>query len=67
MLNDTFELKKDGHIYEVQRYCPHAFGDLSKGTIDGDNIYCPLHNWCFSLTDGVGIDNSLKIKIKKKQ
>ena len=67
MKNDTFELKKDGQIYEVQRYCPHAFGDLSKGTVDGDNIYCPLHNWCFSLTDGKGIDNLLKINIKKKE
>ena len=66
MKNETFEVKKDGQIYEIQRYCPHAFGDLSKGIIDGNNIYCPLHNWCFSLIDGKGIDNLLKINVKKK-
>jgi nitrite reductase/ring-hydroxylating ferredoxin subunit len=67
MKNETFEVKKDGQIYEIQRYCPHAFGDLSKGIIDGDNIYCPLHNWCFSLIDGKGIDNLLKINVKRNK
>ena len=66
MLDETFELKRNGEIYEVQRYCPHAFGDLSKGLIDGDDIYCPLHNWCFSLSDGSGKGNPMSIKIKKK-
>tara|TARA_B110000114_G_scaffold8174_1_gene8247 strand:- start:1132 stop:2673 length:1542 start_codon:yes stop_codon:yes gene_type:complete len=66
MRNDTFELTRNGEVYEVQKYCPHAFGDMSKGVIDGDYIYCPLHNWCFSLIDGKGKDNVLKLKISKK-
>mgnify|MGYP003645868912 FL=1 len=31
LLNETFSVDYEGEKLEVQRYCPHALGDLSKG------------------------------------
>ena len=33
----------DGKFYAMDRYCPHAGGDLSKGSLDGKVITCPRH------------------------
>tara|TARA_R110001592_G_scaffold107600_1_gene301020 strand:- start:946 stop:2472 length:1527 start_codon:yes stop_codon:yes gene_type:complete len=62
-LKETFVKEVNGQTLKIQRYCPHALGDLSNGRIEDDKLYCPHHDWCFSLKNGEGIGNKLSIKI----
>ena len=52
LLNETFSLNYEGEELEVQRYCPHALGDLSKGEVVDGHVICPLHGWEFNLKTG---------------
>ncbi|NGY63544.1 3-ketosteroid-9-alpha-hydroxylase subunit A [Lentzea sp. NEAU-D13] len=36
---------EDGKINVLDGYCRHMGGDLTQGTIKGDNIACPFHDW----------------------
>ena len=49
----------------VQKYCPHALGDLSKGTVLDGNLICPMHTWTFSLKDGHCINHDSEIFIEE--
>ena len=60
---ETFILEADGHRREVQRYCPHALGDLSKGTVADGVLTCPLHGWQYRLEDGQGLNNGSSIAV----
>lgn len=62
--SETFLLEHDGKTYEIQKYCPHAMGNLSKGRIIDNCVVCPNHGWTFSLVDGSSIYNNASIKIK---
>ncbi|MDX8049698.1 Rieske 2Fe-2S domain-containing protein [Lentzea sp. BCCO 10_0798] len=35
----------DGKINVLDGYCRHMGGDLTQGTIKGNNIACPFHDW----------------------
>lgn len=35
----------DGTLHVLDAYCRHMGGDLSRGTIKGDEIACPFHDW----------------------
>jgi 3-ketosteroid 9alpha-monooxygenase subunit A len=35
----------DGALKVLDGYCRHMGGDLSQGTIKGDEIACPFHDW----------------------
>ncbi|OAI38670.1 hypothetical protein AYO38_02045 [bacterium SCGC AG-212-C10] len=50
--DERFELDYGGERYSVQRYCPHAMGDLSKGEVEDGALVCPNHGWRFSLETG---------------
>jgi len=63
-ISDTFFLEHDDKTYEIQKYCPHAMGNLSKGRIVDNCLVCPNHGWTFSLEDGSCIYNNASIKIK---
>jgi 3-phenylpropionate/trans-cinnamate dioxygenase ferredoxin subunit len=42
-----------GEVYfAADNRCPHMGGDLSKGTLEGTILTCPLHHSKFDLTDG---------------
>jgi 3-phenylpropionate/trans-cinnamate dioxygenase ferredoxin component len=41
-----------GHYYALGLRCPHAGALLSKGTIVGDCLRCPLHGGSFALGTG---------------
>lgn len=36
---------EDGTLNVLDSYCRHMGGDLSQGTIKGDAIACPFHDW----------------------
>jgi UDP-MurNAc hydroxylase len=50
--SESFVLQHNGRELCIQRVCPHAGGDLSKGRVEGDELLCPVHGWRFSLVDG---------------
>jgi UDP-MurNAc hydroxylase len=64
-MSETFILEHDDKKYEVQKWCPHAMGNLSKGRIVDNCIVCPNHGWSFSLNDGLCLYNKSSIKIRK--
>jgi 3-ketosteroid 9alpha-monooxygenase subunit A len=34
-----------GELHVLDGYCRHMGGDLSRGTIKGDSVACPFHDW----------------------
>jgi len=34
-----------GELHVLDAYCRHMGGDLSRGTIKGDSVACPFHDW----------------------
>jgi 3-ketosteroid 9alpha-monooxygenase subunit A len=34
-----------GHLHVLDAYCRHMGGDLSRGTVKGDAVACPFHDW----------------------
>ena len=41
-----------GSISISDARCPHLHGHLTKGTLEGTVVTCPLHHSQFDLTDG---------------
>ncbi len=39
-------------VYALDNRCPHKGGPLAEGTVSGDIVYCPLHNWRIDLKRG---------------
>src|SRR5579859_3795990 len=35
----------DGALHVLDAYCRHMGGDLTMGTVKGDAIACPFHDW----------------------
>ncbi|MGW2341397.1 Rieske 2Fe-2S domain-containing protein [Streptomyces sp. NPDC001661] len=35
----------DGRLNVLDAYCRHMGGDLSRGTVEGDDVACPFHSW----------------------
>lgn len=52
---------RSGQVYAVDAVCPHRGGPLSDGLADSGAVVCPLHGYKFSLSDGRGQDNDLRI------
>ena len=42
---------EDG-FWAIDDECPHRGGPLSRGFLEGRNLYCPLHGWPFDVTTG---------------
>ena len=34
-----------GSLHVLDAYCRHMGGDLSRGTVKGDAVACPFHDW----------------------
>ncbi|MFV9432017.1 Rieske 2Fe-2S domain-containing protein [Rhodococcus aetherivorans] len=34
-----------GSLNVLNGYCPHMGGDLTQGTVKGDSVACPFHDW----------------------
>ncbi|WP_433755647.1 Rieske 2Fe-2S domain-containing protein [Nocardia sp. CA-135398] len=37
-----------GGLHVLNGYCPHMGGDLTMGTVKGDAVACPFHDWRWS-------------------
>lgn len=42
----------DGELHAINDYCTHEDASLSDGTIDGDEIECPMHGGAFFIRTG---------------
>ena len=45
---------RDGVFGAVSNACNHAGGPLGKGTLEGDYLVCPWHQWKFHRATGLG-------------
>jgi|SoiMethySBSTD1v2_1073268.scaffolds.fasta_scaffold330838_2 nitrite reductase/ring-hydroxylating ferredoxin subunit len=45
-----------GKLLAAQSFCPHLMGPLFQGTISGETVTCPWHEWRFSLATGRRLD-----------
>jgi 3-phenylpropionate/trans-cinnamate dioxygenase ferredoxin subunit len=45
-------IKQRGKIYVIDDRCPHMGCKFSGGSIDGDIVVCPCHEWRFNLITG---------------
>jgi nitrite reductase/ring-hydroxylating ferredoxin subunit len=45
---------KDGRFGAVSNTCNHVGGPIGEGTLHGDYINCPWHNWKFHRCSGLG-------------
>jgi nitrite reductase/ring-hydroxylating ferredoxin subunit len=46
----------EGRPRAVQSFCPHLMGPLFQGTVAGESVTCPWHQWRFSLSTGHRLD-----------
>lgn len=42
----------NGRIRAIENRCPHKGGVLSEGLVSGEHVFCPMHDWKISITDG---------------
>ena len=45
---------RDRTFHAISGVCNHAGGPLGQGTLEGDYVVCPWHNWKFHCQSGVG-------------
>jgi nitrite reductase/ring-hydroxylating ferredoxin subunit len=50
-----------GEVLCAQAFCPHLEGPLFQGTLAGERITCPWHQWRFDLRTGQRVDLAGKI------
>ncbi|HEY1794518.1 MAG TPA: non-heme iron oxygenase ferredoxin subunit [Stellaceae bacterium] len=53
----------DGEIYALRDVCGHRNAPLSRGTLEGCQVECPLHFALFDVRDGHFIDGPLSADI----
>jgi 3-phenylpropionate/trans-cinnamate dioxygenase ferredoxin component len=46
----------EGEVYAVDDMCSHEDASLSKGSLHGECVKCPLHGSRFRLRDGAALD-----------
>ena len=42
----------NGQYYAIDDECTHAGGSLAEGSVDGNEVTCPLHGATFDITNG---------------
>ena len=50
--NDLCLANVEGKLYCIENNCAHQGGPLSEGTLIGNTVTCPWHNWKFDVTTG---------------
>jgi nitrite reductase (NADH) small subunit len=55
--------KVEENYYALDNTCCHRGGPLGEGSLNGDCVTCPWHNWEFNVKDGSCITNPMgKVK-----
>ncbi|MGB5644570.1 MAG: non-heme iron oxygenase ferredoxin subunit [Gammaproteobacteria bacterium] len=54
----------DGKVFAVEDSCSHEDAALSKGSLHGECIKCPLHGSRFDLNNGAALDEPAEDPIK---
>ncbi|MEP6601846.1 MAG: Rieske 2Fe-2S domain-containing protein [Nitrospirota bacterium] len=49
---EHIELEAVGAVYRVEKFCPHAGGNLEHARIENGVLTCPFHGWKFRVADG---------------
>ena len=68
----VFKLE-NGEIRAIENRCPHKGGVLAEGMVNGEYVFCPLHDWKISVNDGkvqepdVGCVQKYGVEIKDDQ
>ncbi|MEV0599950.1 Rieske 2Fe-2S domain-containing protein [Streptomyces sp. NPDC050315] len=44
----VFQGEHDGTLHVLNAYCPHMGGNLAHGSVKGDTLACPFHDWRWS-------------------
>lgn len=55
----------NGEIHAMSDYCTHEDASLSDGTIDGDEIECPLHGGAFDIRTGAPAAFPVAVPVQK--
>lgn len=55
----------DGELHAINDTCTHEDASLSDGTIDGDEIECPLHGGSFKIRTGEPTSFPVVVAIEK--
>lgn len=42
----------DNQVKAIENSCPHKQGPLAEGTVSGEYVFCPLHDYKISLNSG---------------
>lgn len=51
--------RRDGEVFAIQDFCPHAGGSLGIGEFSNGVVRCPRHGWGFDVATGACLSNSL--------
>jgi 3-phenylpropionate/trans-cinnamate dioxygenase ferredoxin subunit len=54
----------EDRVYAVDDMCPHEDASLSKGSLHGDCVKCPLHGSRFRLATGEALDDPAEDALK---
>jgi UDP-MurNAc hydroxylase len=49
---EYIEIESDGRRYRIEKFCPHAGGNLQRAEVRDGVVTCPVHGWKFRLSDG---------------
>ena len=49
---DVLLVNVDGELFAVSNICTHDYAELSEGTLEGNEIVCPLHDAHFDVRTG---------------
>ena len=53
----------DGTVHCLEGICPHAGGPLGEGTLNGNNLVCPWHEYEFDCRTGVNdVDEDMQVQ-----
>ncbi|MCK7622653.1 Rieske 2Fe-2S domain-containing protein [Streptomyces sp. RS10V-4] len=44
----VFQGEQDRTLHVLNAYCPHMGGNLARGSVKGDTVACPFHDWRWS-------------------
>ena len=51
-------IRRSGNLHAIDNDCPHVGGYLGQGTLEGDNVVCPLHQMVFDLVTGKAVNRT---------